>query len=253
MSTGEPRRVCLLTGAGGTLGSAICRAYAADYDIVAVCRTRVPDVPSQHEVYVDPLDPSAELAENQAGVFTVNADLEQPGEIERVVELALARFGRIDLLVNNAAYSRWHRHGFIDGDGAIRDFDRHFTVNVSIPLRLAVRVGQQFWMHRDLENRERNRNVVNVSSLAGSRVFAGQGQGAYAVSKAGLNQLTRHLAAEFAAFGVRANAVAPNSFPGIVSTESVAAAVVRLDRESVSGRILVVDAPQTGEAASSPA
>jgi NAD(P)-dependent dehydrogenase (short-subunit alcohol dehydrogenase family) len=252
LSTGEPRRVCLLTGAGGTLGSAICRAYAADYDIVAVCRTRAPDVPSQHEVYVDPVQPSAELAENQARVFTVNADLEQPGEIERVVEIALARFDRIDLLVNNAAYSRWHRHGFIDGDGALRDFDRHFTVNVSIPLRLAVRVAQQFWMHRDVENRARNRNVVNVSSLAGSRVFSGRGQGAYAASKAALNQLTRHLAAEFDAFGVRANAVAPNTFPDIVSTDSVAAAVVRLDRERVTGRILVVDAPRTGEPASSP-
>ena len=250
MSTGEPaRRVCLLTGAGGTLGAAFCRAYADEYDIVAVCRTRAPDVPSQDEVYVDPLQPTAELDDNRTRVFTVYADLEQPGQIERVVDVALAKFGQIDLLVNNAAYSRWHRHGFIDGDGALHDFDRHFSVNVGIPLRLAVRIGQQFWMHRDLDNRERNRNVVNISSLAGSRVFPGQGQGAYAASKAALNQLTRHLAAEFGAFGVRANAVAPNTFPGIVSTESVADAIVRLDRESVTGRILAVDAAEAPGAA----
>ncbi|MDT4976811.1 MAG: hypothetical protein QOG98_2569 [Pseudonocardiales bacterium] len=244
LSTGElPRRVCLLTGAGGTLGTAFCRRYAAEYDIVAVCRTRAPDVSSQHESYVDPLQPLADLLENQARVFTVQADLEQPGQVEQVIDLALAKFGRVDLLVNNAGYSRWHQNGLIDGDGALRDFDRHFAVNVAIPLRLAVRLGQQYWMHRDQDNRAHNRNIVNVSSLAGARVFPGQGQGVYAASKAALNQLTRHLAAEFAVFGVRVNALAPNSFPSVVSTESVARGIARLDHESVTGRVLAVDAP----------
>jgi NAD(P)-dependent dehydrogenase (short-subunit alcohol dehydrogenase family) len=97
-------------------------------------------------------------------------------------------------------------------------------------------------MHRDQDNRKHNRNIVNVSSLAGSRVFAGRGQGVYAASKAALNQLTRHLASEFAVFGVRVNAVAPNSFPAIISTDSVAHAIARLDAESVTGRILALDA-----------
>jgi NAD(P)-dependent dehydrogenase (short-subunit alcohol dehydrogenase family) len=245
LSTGDPvpgRRVCLLTGAGGTLGGAFCRAYAADYEIVAVCRRRAPDIPSQDECYVDPLRPLAELPENQVRVFAVYADLEQPGQIERVVDIALARFGRVDLLVNNAGYSRWHSPGLIDGAGALGDFDRHFAVNAGIPVRLAVRLGQQFWMHRDLANREHNRNVVNVSSLAGSRVFPGLGQSLYAASKAALNQLTRHLAAEFAVFGVRVNALAPNSFPSVVRAESVARAIAQLDRESVTGRILTIDA-----------
>lgn len=245
MSIGDSptgRRVCLLTGAGGRLGNAFCRAYASDYDIVAVCRRRAPDVPSQHEAYVDPLRPHAGLPENRDRVFTVHADLEQPGQLERVVDVALARYGRVDLLVNNAAYSRWHPAGLIDGDPAMTDFDRHFTVNAGIPMRLAVRLGRQFWMHRGADNRAHNRNVVNVSSLAGSRLFAGSGQGAYAASKAALNQLTRHLGAEFAAFGVRVNAVAPDSFPGVVSTESVAHGIVRLDGERVTGQILAIDA-----------
>ncbi|MFN2517962.1 MAG: SDR family oxidoreductase [Jatrophihabitantaceae bacterium] len=233
--------MCLLTGAGGTLGAAFCRAYAGDYDIVAVCRHRTPDVPSQHESYVDPLAPHAQLPENDARVFTVVADLEQPGQIERVVDIALARFGRVDLLVNNAAYTRLHPHGVIDGDGALRDVDRHFAVNVGIPLRLAVRLGQRFWMHRDEDNRAHNRDIVNVSSLSGARVFLDHGQSVYAASKAALNHLTRHLAGEFAVFGVRVNALAPNSFPSIVSTDSVAQAICRLDRDSVTGRILAID------------
>ena len=240
MSTGE-RRVCLLTGAGGTLGDAFCRRYAGDYDIVAVCRTRAPGVASQREWFVDPLDPDASVPENEWRVFTVYADLEKDGEVEHVVDIALAKFGRVDVLVNNAAYSYWHRQGMVDGDAVLDSVERHFAVNVGIPLRFATRLAQRYWLHRDEENRAHNRNIVNVSSIAASRVYPG-GQAIYAASKAALNQLTRHMAAEFGVFGIRANALAPNSFPSIVRTEAVAAAIARLDGENLTGRVLVLDA-----------
>jgi NAD(P)-dependent dehydrogenase (short-subunit alcohol dehydrogenase family) len=243
LSTGErpDRRVCLLTGAGSPLGTAFCRAYVDRYDIVAVCRNRVPDVPSQFERFVDPLAPEAELAENGHRVHVVYADLEQPGQVERVVDLALARFGAVDLLVNNAAYTRLHRPGLIDDAGVMADFDRHFAVNVGLPQRLAGRLAETSWRDDVVANRRRNRNVVNVSSLSASRIYPG-GQAVYAASKAALNQLTRHQAAEFAALGVRANALAPTSFPTLVATERVARGIAQLDAETVSGRVLVVDA-----------
>jgi NAD(P)-dependent dehydrogenase (short-subunit alcohol dehydrogenase family) len=243
LSTGrDGRRVCLLTGAGGTLGNAFCQVYAGQYDIIAVCRHRAPVAPSQDEWLVDPLAPDAELPENDASVFVVQSDLERDGQVERVVDIALARFGRVDLLVNAAGYSLWHPQGTVDGDVLLDSVDRHFAVNVGIPLRFATRLAQRFWLHRDLDNRAHNRNIVNVSSLAGSRVYPG-GQAVYAASKAALNQLTRHLAAEFREFGVRANAIAPNSFPSIVSTETVAKGITRLDGDTVSGKVLVVDRP----------
>jgi NAD(P)-dependent dehydrogenase (short-subunit alcohol dehydrogenase family) len=241
LPSGTDRRVCLLTGAGGTLGNAFCQAYAAQYDIVAVCRYRAPVVPSQDEWFVDPLAPDAELPENDARVYLVYADLEKPGQVERVVDIALARHGRVDLLVNAAAYSLWHPQGLVDGDVLLDSVDRHFAVNVGVPLRFATRLAQRSWRQDDRDNREHNRNIVNVSSVAGSRVYPG-GQAVYAASKAALNQLTRHLAAEFGEFGVRANAVAPNSFPSIVSTESVAKAIARLDADTATGKVLVVDA-----------
>jgi NAD(P)-dependent dehydrogenase (short-subunit alcohol dehydrogenase family) len=241
LSTGNGRRVCLLTGAGGRLGNVFCQAYAAEYDIVAVWRSRVPSVPSQEEWLVDPLNPDADLPENDARVYLVRADLEQPGQVERVVDIALARFGRVDLLVNAAAYSVWHKQGLVDGDVLLDSLDRHFAVNVGIPLRFATRLAQQFWLPRDEENRAYNRNIVNVSSTSGSRVYPG-GQAAYGASKAALNQLTRHLAAEFQAFGVRANALAPDTFPALVSTESVAKAIARLDGDTVTGKVLLVEA-----------
>ena len=245
LPSGAARRVCLLTGAGGTLGDAFCRRYAAEYDIVAVCRTRAPGVPSQLESYVDPLDPGAALPENAQRVHVVHADLAQPGQVERVVELALARFGRIDLLVNNAALAALHPHGVADGDAALRDVERTFAMNVAVPLALAVRVVQQFWRDRPAENSAAGRNVVNVSSLSGSRVYPHLGQAVYAASKAALTHLTRHLGAEFATYGVRVNAVAPTSFPALVSTAAVTDAIVRLDRESVTGQVLALEGPQS--------
>ncbi|WAX57441.1 SDR family oxidoreductase [Jatrophihabitans cynanchi] len=244
-SSGAERRVCLLTGAGGTLGDTFCRRFAADYDIVAVCRTRAPGVPSQLESYLDPLQPAAELPENAARVHVVYADLEQPGQVERVVELALARFGRIDLLVNNAALAALHPHGVADGGAALRDVERIFRVNVAVPLALAVLLVQQFWRDRQEENRAVGRNVVNVSSLSGSRVYPHRGQAVYAASKAALTHLTRQLGAEFATYGVRVNAVAPTSFPALVSTEAVADAIVRLDREPVTGQVLALGSAQS--------
>lgn len=229
----------MLTGAGGTLGNTFCRQYARDYDIVAVCRHRVPAAASQFDSYVDPLDPGADV--DAGRVYVVQTDLEKEGEIEHLVDLVLARYGRVDLLVNNAAVSAFHPPSMVDGDAAIDDIARYYALNVGVPMRLAVRLAQRFWTSRAAENRAENRNVVNVSSLSGSKVYGGS-QAVYASSKAALNHLTRHMAAEFDSFGVRVNGLAPNAFPGVVSTESVAAALVRLDQESVTGKILAVDA-----------
>jgi NAD(P)-dependent dehydrogenase (short-subunit alcohol dehydrogenase family) len=246
LSSGEftrgDRRVCLLTGAGGTLGDAFCRAAYPEYDIVAACRNRIPAAPSQHEWFVDPFAPEMPVPENHSRIYTIRADLTEKGEVERVVDLALARFGRVDLLVNNAGHSRWQPRGIVDGDAALDEFEPHFAVNVGVPLRLSARLAQRAWVHAGDENRARNRNIVNVSSIAGSEVYPG-GQALYASSKAALNQLTRHLAAEFGEFGLRANAIAPNSFPSIVPTEQVVRSIVELDIGSMTGGVFSVGVP----------
>ncbi|MEV0249685.1 SDR family oxidoreductase [Nocardia sp. NPDC050712] len=239
MSSGE-RRVCLLTGAGGLLGDAFCRRLYGAYDIVAVHRDRVPSVPSQHEWFVDPFAPEAAVPENDSRVYLIKADLDQPGEPERVVDLALAKFGRVDLLVNNAVYVRHHHNGLFDGDAALDDFAPTFLMNVSVPLRLSVRLAQRSWLHTGSENRARNRNIVNVSSIAGTNVYPG-GQALYGASKAALDHLTRHIAAEFAEFGVRANSIAPNAFPGIVPTDRVLRTIVELDRGDANGEVVLLD------------
>lgn len=237
MPTGD-RRVCLLTGAAGVLGSEFCRRYAGEYDIVAVCRTRAPVVPSQLETYVDPLDPADQEA---ASVYTVFADLREQAAVDRLVEVALARFGRVDLLVNAAAYTKPYSQTMVDGDAALINLDEHLRTNVVAPMRLATTLAHQFWMHRAADNLADNRNIVNISATAGSTVYPFQGQAGYAASKAALNALTGHMAAEFRSFGVRVNTVVPNAFPGAISTGRVTDAIIQFDRGKATGSAIVLD------------
>ncbi|MGW0250247.1 SDR family NAD(P)-dependent oxidoreductase [Nocardia goodfellowii] len=239
MSSGD-RRVCLITGAGGRLGDQFCRRLYTDYDIVAVHRERLPSAPSQHEWFVDPFQPDDVVPENDSRVYLIKSELTEPGEVERVVDLALARFGRVDLLVNNAVHAGIQFNGLVDGDAALDDFDRTFATNVGVPLRLSTRLAQRSWLHDDAGNREWNRNIVNVSCVAGTEVLPG-GQALYAASQAALNHLTRHLAAEFTEFGVRVNAITPNSFPGVVPIENVLRAIFELDHGEMTGGVFDVE------------
>jgi len=213
--------------------------FAREYTVAAVYRNRIPAVSSQMQWAMDPLAPSEPLEENRYPVFAIRADLTAPREVERVVEMTLARYGRIDLLINVAAHSAW---GWtLESSELLKSARGQLEMNVNVPLQLAAAVARYFWRDRDRENLEQNRNVVNVSSIAGLCVYQDTGQCVYSASKAALNMLTCHLADDFAAFGVRANALAPNSFPGRVRTESVASAIRQLDLCNLNGYIIAID------------
>jgi len=233
------RKVCLLTGASGTLGECFCRTYGGSYSIAAVFRHRHPNALSQRQWMIDPLMPQANVPENQNAVYAIQADLRQEADRHRVVEVTLARFGRIDMVVNAAAHSR--RAPMLEGDELYRSFHEQMDTNVFVPLRLSALVAHAFWRNREEENRAANRCVVNLSSTAGLYIYPDQGQSAYSASKAALNYLTMHMAQEFVPLGVRVNALAPNSFPRLIPTESVAEAVVRLAEGDATGRILTLD------------
>ena len=247
MSTGQNddhlipggKRVCLLTGASGKLGTAFCRMLADQYHIAAVYRNHLPQVPSQCQWYLDPLDPAAAIPENDHPVFAIQADLTNDKELARVVELVLARFDRIDLVVNAAV--NYVFAPIVSSDRLLENLSTQFLVNTMVPLKLAASVSRSFWRNRDQENIQVNRNVINVSSVSGFYVYPYKGQSVYSASKAALNFLTRHMASEFRTFGIRVNAVAPTSFPQIISVESVVQALFRLDQGDMTGKILVLE------------
>jgi NAD(P)-dependent dehydrogenase (short-subunit alcohol dehydrogenase family) len=232
-------RVCLLTGAGGQLGTAFCRRFADRYAIAAVHRGGPPAVATQHQHWIDPLRPDDLLDDNLHPVFGIAADLSQPGAIGQAVELTLARFGHIDLVVNAIGCRVWAP--LVDSERVLDSAADQLEINALVPVRVAVELARRCWRTRDAENRAASRHVLNVSSTAGLYVYAGLGQSAYSASKAALNFFTLHLAEEFAQFGVRVNAVAPDSFPGRISLSAVLDGIERLDRGDVTGRILSVE------------
>jgi NAD(P)-dependent dehydrogenase (short-subunit alcohol dehydrogenase family) len=236
----EPRRTCLVTGASGTLGAALCRRLAPAYDVAAVYHDHVPPLASQEASFFDPFDPDAPVPENDHPVFAIQADLGTAEGCEWAVGAALDQLRCIDLVVNAAAFPVWGRA--VDDPRLLDTAAQQLAVNTLAPLRVAVEVVRQDWAQHDVvENRAANRCVVNLSSTAGVRMYPGRGQSVYAASKAGLNHVTCHLADELAPLGVRVVAVAPDSFPRPVALEDVVDVVVGLDGSTATGRVLVID------------
>jgi NAD(P)-dependent dehydrogenase (short-subunit alcohol dehydrogenase family) len=174
--------VALVTGAGTGIGAAAARLLAANGCGVALVGRR--DEPL-HRVAAD-LGPSEVIV----------ADLEERDAPGRVVERTLTAFGRLDVVVNNAAVIR---NGPF-ADFTLDQFDRHVAVNLRAPFFLTQAALPA------LRNAEAGA-VVNVSSSVGSIVKPGTTL--YSVTKAGLEYLTRANAYEFAQWGIRVNCIAP--------------------------------------------
>jgi NAD(P)-dependent dehydrogenase (short-subunit alcohol dehydrogenase family) len=231
------KRVCLLTGASGFLGTAFIKRYADRYQIVAVHNRNAIQFATQEQTFLDPLCPAREIPENEHAVYSMRADISQPQEIERLIGDVVARFGRIDLLINGAA-TRAISH--LLAPGAVDPAELLWRVNVLAPLRFSVGVARFFWSLDPDANVRFNRNIINVSSTAGLFVYPDLGQALYGTSKAALNHLTYHLANDFWDIGIRVNAVAPDTFPGRVATDNVLDMLIKLDTEEVTGQILTL-------------
>jgi NAD(P)-dependent dehydrogenase (short-subunit alcohol dehydrogenase family) len=238
--TANPLPVCLLTGASGRLGTLFCQLYGHRYQIVAVHRSRPVHQPAEVCWHIDPFNPGVRQRIERRDVATLQADLSDPGQIPRVVDFALERFGRVDVLVNAAVVSR--HVSLTGGERVAEHVTAMLEMNAMVPLRLAVELAQRFWRERTEENARFNRSIINVSSTSGAYIYSHVGQSGYSASKAALNMLTCHLAEEFAAFGLRANTVAPDAFPERVTTESVCDAIARVAAGDMNGRMLLLEA-----------
>lgn len=228
------KRVCLFTGASGTLGQAFCAAHAADYHMIALYNQHlIPEALPLEAHNPSPDDPPTAIY--SYGVNLIRFDLTQA-----MVQRVLQCFGQVDLVVHSAAVynqrNTWLAQGSLMPTLAIME------VNVTAMLRLVTLLTRLRWRNNPEENLAAQRNVVAISSGSGLQLIPG-GQELYSASKAALNMLTRHLAFNVKPFQVRVNAVCPDTFPERITTESVVDQIRLFDQGTMTGQIVPLFAP----------
>jgi NAD(P)-dependent dehydrogenase (short-subunit alcohol dehydrogenase family) len=224
--------VCLLTGAGGLLGTVLCELLSNDYNVIASYRRKIPRISSQLIKEI-----SKSKVDQIQNVYCVQADLTNRDDIKRLVEVSIAKFGQIDCLVNNAV-NNFSQGKLIELYQAENyPIDKLFINSVS-PILLASYVFDNCWKDSRTENLQWNRNIVNVSSIAGIKLFTSS-EAYYSASKSALNMLTLHLASELKAYTVRVNAICPYGFSSNPSYKNeVAKAILRLLQGTATGMIV---------------
>jgi NAD(P)-dependent dehydrogenase (short-subunit alcohol dehydrogenase family) len=187
-------RIAIVTGGSSGIGRAIARMFAREG-----ARLVVADLT---EDVVEGGEPTCALiaSEGGSGIFR-RTDITRSAEVEALVDAAVERFGRVDILVNNAAIHAPARLVETSED----DWDRVMDVNLKgayLCARAAVRQ-----MLRQTPHGEARGRIVNISSQHG--MISAPEDFAYGVSKAGIAYMTRQIAADYAADGIVCNAVAP--------------------------------------------
>lgn len=178
----DARRVAIVTGAGTGIGLATAKLLAGrGVGVVAIGRRP------------EPLDALVEEF-GAEGVVPLGLDITSPDAPASAVAAAMDRFGRLDYLVNNA--------------GKGRPFPVHETTDDVLDDFLDVLLRAPFRFCREaLAVMSSGSAIVNVASTFA--IVGGLRGGAYSAAKAGIVGLTRHMAAQYGAQGIRSNVVAP--------------------------------------------
>jgi 3-oxoacyl-[acyl-carrier protein] reductase len=194
--------VALITGGNGGLGQRICHALAREGTHIAV-------------MYAQSRDQAEGVARDLASGYQINAaafacDITDGAAVDQLLRDVTARFGRLDILVNDAAYNK--AIPFTDLDNLTEDvWDKIIAVNLTGPMRLTKAVAP-------IMKAQGRGRVVNISSVAG---LGPQGSSiAYAVSKAGLIHLTKCMAVAMAPETL-VNCVAPGLLEGTRATANL--------------------------------
>ena len=196
--TGLAGRGAVVTGAGSGIGRAVAaRLAAAGASVVAA---DIDETTAQAA--------AAALSAAGARAVGVGGDVRDWATGEVLAQVALSRFGALDILINGA--------GLFPSGPALDLDEAHWDLVLDVNLKGALNVSQA--CGRRMRDLGRGGAIVNIASIQGLHPRAGKA--AYASSKAGLIALTKVLAQELAPHGVRVNAVAP----GPVLTEGATAA-----------------------------
>ena len=179
-------KIALVTGAAQGIGRDIALGLAADGADVAICDVNLEAAQKT----------AADIEAKGRKSLALKANVAASADVSAMIDQVVEKFGRIDVLVNNAGITR---------DGLIlRMKDEDWDLVLSINLKGAFLCTKATLKHMA---KQRSGTIINIASIVGAMGNAGQAN--YVASKAGLIGLTKTIAREYANRNVTANAVAP--------------------------------------------
>ena len=184
-------KVAVVTGASSGIGEQTAKLFSSVGATVVAAARRV--------------DRLERLSDETPNVISCACDVTSDPDCENLIQSTLDRFGRVDVLVNNA--------GISDPVPAIDEDLEEFRRVIQIDLISCFYLAQL--SARIMQEQHTGGSIINVASIHGFVGSAPNNQPGYSAAKGGLVNLTRELALEWARFGIRVNAVAP----GYVATE----------------------------------
>jgi 3-oxoacyl-[acyl-carrier protein] reductase len=202
-------RVAIVTGGTRGIGLAIARLLAEDGASVVVSGRDAGRLAAA----------TREIEATGAAVLAVAADAARREDVDRLAEAARERFGRLDVLVNNAGITRDQLLVRMKDD----DWDQVLDTNLRGVFLMTRAVGKVMM-------RQKSGRIINISSTAGAMGNAGQVN--YSAAKAGVIGLTKAAARELAHWNILVNAVAP----GLIETD-MTAAIPAEAREALVGQV----------------
>jgi NAD(P)-dependent dehydrogenase (short-subunit alcohol dehydrogenase family) len=214
---GKPKRVALVTGGSRGIGRGIAEALAGSGFDLAINGVR----DAEHVA-----DVLSVLRERGAEAHYIRGDIGVANDRQAIVDAVRARFGRLDVLVNNAGVAPNVRADILEASE--ESFDRVIGINLKGPYFLT-----QIAAHWMIEQRHADSTftgmVVNISSVSATEASTNRGD--YCISKAGVAMATQLWAHRLAEFGIAVYEIRP----GIIHTDMSAAVAEKYDRLIANG------------------